>query len=67
LIVVRVLMSWFVQNPNQNRLTRFIHETTEPILKPLRRALPRLGMLDLSPIIAILLIEVARNLINSIL
>lgn len=67
LIVIRVLMTWFVQHPEQHRLSRFLVDATDPILVPIRRALPRMGMLDLSPIVAILLIEVLRSLLNNLL
>lgn len=67
LILIRVLMSWFVPNPYGHPVSRFIHETTEPILSPIRRALPRLGMIDLSPLVCLLLIEVVRSLLNSLL
>lgn len=66
LIVIRVLMSWFVPHPERHRFARFIIETTEPVLKPLRRALPRMGMLDLSPLVTLLLVEVIRSLLSSL-
>jgi len=67
LIVIRVLMSWFVQNPQRHRLARFIIDTTDPIIKPIRRALPRTGMLDLAPLVALIALELIRSLLNSIL
>jgi YggT family protein len=67
LIVIRVLMSWFVQHPERHALARFIMDTTDPIIKPIRRALPRMGMLDLSPLVVLILIELIRSLLNSIL
>jgi len=39
----------------------FLHDITEPILSPLRQFLPRLGMLDLSPILAIILLNLVAN------
>jgi YggT family protein len=62
LIIARVLLSWIpFGNPN-SPVIRFIYETTEPILAPIRRiihtgALP----LDFSPIIAILLISMVEK------
>jgi YggT family protein len=52
------LLSWFV-NPytNTNPVFTFLIEITEPILAPLRNIIPRLGMFDLSPIIAMLLLQ----------
>ena len=39
----------------------FLHDITEPILAPLRQFLPRLGMLDLSPLLAIILLNLVAN------
>ena len=39
----------------------FLHDITEPILSPLRQFLPRLGMLDLSPLLAIILLNLIAN------
>ena len=39
----------------------FLHDITEPILAPLRQFLPRLGMLDLSPLLAIILLNLIAN------
>jgi YggT family protein len=53
-IVIRSLLSWFPVDPN-NFLVVFLVTITEPILSPLRRIIPRLDMIDLSPMVAILL------------
>lgn len=38
-------------------LIQALNQITEPILEPIRRIMPRLGMIDLSPLIAILLLQ----------
>jgi YggT family protein len=53
-VVIRSLLSWFPVDPN-NFLVVFLVTITEPILSPLRRIVPRLDMIDLSPMVAILL------------
>lgn len=59
-IFVRVIMSWIAIDP-QNPLYAIIHEITEPILAPIRQFLPRMGMIDLSPLIAsVLLMFIAQ-------
>ena len=55
LIVIRSLLSWFPIDPN-NFLVVFLVTVTDPILLPLRRIIPRLDMIDLSPMVAILLL-----------
>ena len=53
----RVLMSWV--NPRfDSPVGRFLYETTEPILAPIRRVLPPMGMVDFSPIVAFVLLSV---------
>ena len=57
----RVLMSWV--NPRfEGPVGRFLFETTEPILAPIRRVLPQSGFIDLSPLVAFLLLSVISAL-----
>jgi YggT family protein len=63
-IVGRALLSWFPMNPN-NPLVRVLNEITEPILEPLRRVIPRLGIIDLTPMIAIVLLMAVGELLNN--
>ena len=55
LISMRVVFGW-AQLSYSNRLMRFLVDATEPLLGPLRRMLPPLGMFDLSPLVAGLII-----------
>ncbi|HEX2923757.1 MAG TPA: YggT family protein [Chloroflexota bacterium] len=61
-IVGRALLSWFNLGPG-NPIVRLLYEITEPILAPMRRVIPMIGMLDISPIVAILLLSFMQNLI----
>ena len=61
-IVGRALLSWFNLGPS-NPIIRLMYEITEPILGPMRRVIPMIGMLDISPIVAILLLSFMQNLI----
>ena len=54
-VVIRSLLSWFPVDPN-NFLVVFLVTITEPILAPLRRIIPRLDMIDFTPLVAILLL-----------
>ena len=62
LIFIRVVLSWLVRE--QNTLTQFIVRCTEPILAPVRRILPMMGGLDLSPIVAYFMLDILRQIIN---
>ncbi len=55
LILARVLLSW-VDPRASNPFARFVVDTTEPILAPIRRILPQTGMLDLSPLVVLFLL-----------
>ena len=55
LIIGRSLMSWFPVDP-RNPIAEFLITVTDPILVPLRRIMPRMGMFDLTPMAAVLLI-----------
>jgi YggT family protein len=55
-ILVRVILSWFPVDPS-NPIIRIVWEITEPILAPFRRVIPRIGMFDLSPLAAFLVIS----------
>ena len=56
----RVIMSWFPYSPGgvADQVTRKLVVVTEPLLGPIRRVMPRVGMLDLSPIVALLFIQI---------
>ncbi len=64
-IMARVLLSWLPNAP-RNRLVVFIYDITEPLLSPLRRWIPPLGgMIDISPMVAMLLLWVIQSIIMS--
>jgi YggT family protein len=51
LIFMRIIFSWGMVSYT-NRIMRYLVNTTEPLLGPLRRIIPPLGMMDISPIVA---------------
>jgi len=55
-IFVRVLLTWFPIDQS-NPIVRVLFDVTEPVLAPFRRIIPRIGMFDLSPIAAMLIIQ----------
>lgn len=62
IFVIRAVLSWVNPDP-YNPIVRILVKLTEPVLGPLRRLVPphRMGGLDLSPMIAILLLVFLRN------
>jgi len=67
LVLWRILLSWFPISPESpmSSVFSFLYRLTEPVLGPIRRLLPPLGMggmaLDLSPIIVIFGLEILKN------
>ena len=55
LIIGRSLLSWF-PNARGNPLVEMVFQVTDPILVPLQRIVPRLGVIDISPMIATLVL-----------
>jgi len=55
LLFVRIIFSWGMVS-YQNRVMRFLVDVTEPLLGPLRRMIPPFGRMDISPIIAFLIL-----------
>ena len=61
-IVIRALLSWVSPVPT-SMLIVVLFRITEPILSPLRRIIPRFGMWDFSPVVAIIILQlIARFL-----
>ena len=65
-IIARALLSWFNLRPD-NPLVSILFDVTEPILAPLRRIIPRVGMLDISPIVAILLLQALQSVLSNVI
>jgi len=69
ILILSVVMSWLISFNMVNTGNRFIaivaeflFRATEPALRPIRRVLPNLGGLDISPVILILLLYFLRDL-----
>lgn len=56
LIIAWALMSWFQPNP-RNPIVKLIHGIIDPVMRPIRALIPTFGGLDLSPLVAILLLQ----------
>jgi len=64
-IVARVLLSWF---PNASgNIKMFLYDITEPVLGIFKKIVPRMGMIDISPLVALLAIDLLKAIILSML
>ena len=62
-IIARVILSWLPIGSGNNPLVAIVYQITEPILAPLRRIVPRIGIFDLTPMVAILILVGIQRLI----
>ena len=69
-IIASAILSWLIAFNVVNTQNRFVymvadtlHRLTDPVLGPIRRFMPSLGGIDVSPVILILLLIFAQNLI----
>ncbi len=65
-IFARAIVSWLNLDP-RSPIIQILDAITEPIMDPIRRIMPRIGMIDLSPLVAILLLTfLSRGLQNAL-
>ena len=65
LVIVKVILSYFM-NP-YHPVRRTIDNLVEPLLAPIRRVVPLIGMLDFSPLILIILVQILSSVLISFL
>jgi uncharacterized protein YggT (Ycf19 family) len=68
-ILIYIITSWIrlPYSPWLNRIQRFLYDVCDPYLRLFRRIVPALGPLDLSPMLAVIVLLVFQQLVNSIL
>jgi len=66
-IIIEVVLSWIVPPGTQNPIAPLIHKMNHPLLKPIREKLPSMGGLDLSPLIAVIGLQVLSMLVLPLL
>ena len=71
ILIASVILSWLVafnvvntKNQVVYAIGSFIHQITEPVLRPIRNVLPSLGGLDLSPLVLLLLLNFLKIVVN---
>jgi YggT family protein len=65
-ILLRVLFSW-INAERHNALVRLVYQVTEPILAPLRRYIPPFGDLDITPMVALVILELLRRILIALI
>ena len=72
LLLIRVLLSWINVDPYRpvidHPVVDILQRTTDPVLAPLRRLIPPIGgAVDISPVVALIILEVLRRILVSVL
>ena len=74
LIIINAILSWLVAFNVLNTQNRFVfavlnatHQLTDPVLNKIRKFIPNLGSIDISPVVLILLLFFVRNLFFELL
>ncbi len=65
-IIARALLSWFVRDP-YNPLVYWLDRITNPIMEPLHRVIPPIGMMDITPIVALLILQFIQAIIQNVI
>lgn len=60
ILIARVLITWVNPDPF-NPVVQFLARVTDPVLEPLRRVIPSIGPFDLSPLVALLLLQALQH------
>ena len=64
-ILLRAILSWFPISPN-NSLVVVLFQVTEPFIAPLRRVIPSLGMMDITPLVAMVLLQIVASTLSGL-
>ncbi len=65
-LIIYIFMSW-VPSTRETAIGRFLERICEPYLEPFRKIIPPFGMIDISPIVAILVLNLARGGIETLM
>ncbi|WP_040204886.1 YggT family protein [Neobacillus jeddahensis] len=64
-LIIYILMSWF-PNARESAIGQFLARICEPYLEPFRKIIPSIGMMDISPIVAFLVLKFASSGLHSV-
>ncbi len=62
ILVIRVLITWVSPDPF-NPIVQFLIKATDPVLEPLRKVIPPIGPLDISPVVAMLVLQALQHFV----
>lgn len=65
-IIISVILSWIAAG-GHNPAAALLHDLVDPVLKPFRRVVPLIGGLDLSPLLALIVLQIANIIVSNFL
>ena len=63
-LLARIVLSWIPNVDRSNQIVQLLYQLTEPVLEPVRRTIPPLGMIDLSPIIVFIGLRILQSVLT---
>ena len=66
LILVRVILS-FLPQYRYSQIGEWVYGLTDPVMRPIQNVIPPIGMIDISPFIAIILLQILQAIVNGII
>ena len=66
-IFARIILSWLPIGGANHPIVALVYQITEPVLAPIRRVVPRIGMFDFTPMVAIISLSLVRWAVDQIL
>ena len=70
-VFINAILSWIVMVSPRNRFVNSLYQVfrqiTDPILAPLRRIIPLIGMMDITPIVAIVILQIVSQVLAAYL
>lgn len=63
-LLARIILSWIPNVDRSNQIVQLLYQLTEPVLEPVRRTIPPLGMIDLSPIIVFIGLRILQSILT---
>lgn len=65
-IIIRAVVSWFPISRDSVFIT-ILDRLSEPVIAPLRRVVPPLGMIDITPLVALILLRIVQTVVQGLM
>lgn len=62
-LLARIILSWIPNVDRSSPIVQLLYQLTEPVLEPVRRTIPPLGMIDISPIVVFVGLRILQGIL----